>query len=203
MMPMRTSFYVKARRDAVQRFESGVMAGPGSFNCAVCGFTVSLRSRDALPDCPGCGGRRFERAPMFGTTVEVAAPLGDASQPEPGPPPTWLRQTRSEIADPGDYLVFDTGTEIATVPLEDGWTRIGRSLSAEIRIDDPTVSRRHALIHRDGDTVRLLDDRSLNGVFRNGRRVELEELQDGDTLAVGRFQLHYLHLTSTREPALA
>jgi DNA-directed RNA polymerase subunit RPC12/RpoP len=187
----------------VQRFESGVMAGAGSFNCAVCGFTVSLRTRDALPDCPGCGGRRFERSPMFGATVEVPASLGDGTQDQSGPPPQWLQQVRATIAAPGDYLVFDSGSEVATVPLEDGWTRIGRSLSAEIRIDDPTVSRRHALIHRDGDTVRLLDDRSLNGVFRNGRRVELEELQDGDTVAVGRFQLHYLHLTKSREPALA
>jgi hypothetical protein len=179
------------------------MAGAGSFDCAVCGFTVSLRPQDTLPDCPGCGGHRFERSPMFGSTTEVAAPADDGPAPRSGPPPAWLEQTRSEIADPGDYLVFDSGSAITTVPLDDGWTRIGRSLSAEIRIDDPTVSRRHALIHRDGDTVRLLDDRSLNGVFRNGRRVELEELQDGDTLAVGRFQLHYLHLTSTREPALA
>jgi hypothetical protein len=187
----------------VQRFESGAIAGAGSFSCAVCGFTVSLRPSDALPDCPGCGGHRFERSPMFGATVELGTPEGDATGGQPDPPPAWLRRTRSTLADPGDYLVFDTGTEIATVPLEDGWTRIGRSLSAEIRIDDPTVSRRHALVHRDGDTVRLLDDRSLNGVFRNGRRVELDELHDGDTLAVGRFQLHYLHVTKSREPALA
>lgn len=179
------------------------MAGAGSFSCAVCGFTVSLRRQDTLPDCPGCGGHRFERSPMFGTTVEVTAPGADGPPQEPSPPPEWLQQARSEIADAGDYLAFDSGTEIATVPLDEGWTRIGRSLSAEIRIDDPTVSRRHALIHRDGDTVRLLDDRSLNGVFRNGRRVELDELQDGDTLAVGRFELHYLHLTAAREPALA
>ena len=179
------------------------MAGAGSFSCAVCGFTVSLRLRDTLPDCPGCGGRRFERAPMFGSTVEVAAARAGDRPHEPGPPPAWLARTRAAIEDAGDYLVFDSGDEIARVPLEDGWTRIGRSLSAEIRIDDPTVSRRHALIHRDGDTIRLLDDRSLNGVFRNGRRVELDELQDGDTLAVGRFQLHYLHIATDRHPAFA
>lgn len=180
----------------MQRIESGVMAGAGSFSCAVCGFTVRLRPRDSLPDCPGCGGHRFVRAPMFGTTVAVPVPTG-------GDAPDWLEQARSDIAQPGDYLVFDAGTEVQTVPLPDGWTRIGRSLSAEIRIDDPTVSRRHALIHRDGDTVRLLDDRSLNGVFRNGRRVELDELHDGDALAVGRFELYFLRLAGDREPALA
>lgn len=178
------------------------MAGAGSFSCAVCGFIVSLRREDTLPDCPGCGGHRFERSPMFGATAEVPV-AADGPPHASGPPPEWLDQARSELTGSGDYLVYDSGGEISTVAIEDGWMRIGRSLSAEIRIDDPTVSRRHALIHRDGDTIRLLDDRSLNGVFRNGRRVELDELHDGDTLSVGRFQLHYLHLTADRQPALA
>ena len=34
------------------------------------------------------------------------------------------------------------------MPLTREWTRIGRSLTADIRLDDPTVSRRHALICR-------------------------------------------------------
>ena len=59
-----------------------------------------------------------------------------------------------------------------TVALTREWTRIGRSLAADVRFDDPTVSRRHALIVRQPDGVRVLDDRSLNGVFVNGARVE-------------------------------
>ena len=58
------------------------------------------------------------------------------------------------------------------MPLTREWTRIGRSLAADVRFDDPTVSRRHALIVRHPDGVRLLDDRSLNGVFVNGARVD-------------------------------
>ncbi len=34
------------------------------------------------------------------------------------------------------------------VALQDGWNRIGRSGSADIQLDDATVSRRHALIVR-------------------------------------------------------
>jgi len=43
------------------------------------------------------------------------------------------------------------------------------------------VSRRHALLgaEDDGATVRVLDDRSLNGVFVNGDRVQRPLLQDG------------------------
>jgi hypothetical protein len=180
----------------MEQFESGAAAGSGSFRCPVCSFTVSLRESDSLPECPGCGGSRFERAPMFGDTVDAPAPEVSAE------PPEWLDDLRETIPAAGDYLAFTEGDRVRTIAIADGWTRIGRSLSAELRIDDPTVSRRHALVHRDGDTVRLLDDRSLNGVFRNGRRVELEELADGDTLAIGRFELHFLHVAEDRHPAL-
>ena len=58
------------------------------------------------------------------------------------------------------------------MPVAREWTRIGRSLAADVRFDDATVSRRHALIVAQADGVRVLDDRSLNGVYVNGRRVE-------------------------------
>ena len=61
-----------------------------------------------------------------------------------------------------------------------------------MRFDDPTVSRRHALIVRQPDGVRVLDDRSLNGVFVNGERVEWRELKDGDDIVVGRYRLTFL-----------
>jgi FHA domain/Zinc-ribbon containing domain len=182
----------------MEQYESGSTAEPGTLRCMTCGFAVSLREDDRVPECPACDGRSFDRAPLFGETAEVDVPQ------EPPPPAEWLDEARELMDAAGDYLAFvrDDG-EIETLPLADGWTRIGRSLSAELRIDDPTVSRRHALIHRDGGTVRLLDDRSLNGVFRNGRRVELDELSDGDSITVGRFDLHLLRLSTDRETALA
>jgi pSer/pThr/pTyr-binding forkhead associated (FHA) protein len=69
---------------------------------------------------------------------------------------------------------------------------VGRSLAADIRFDDPTVSRRHALIVRQADGVRVLDDRSLNGVFVNGERVEWSPLRDGDEILVGRYRLSFV-----------
>jgi pSer/pThr/pTyr-binding forkhead associated (FHA) protein len=81
------------------------------------------------------------------------------------------------------------------VSLQDGWTRIGRSLAAHVRFDDPTVSRRHALIHREDGSARILDDRSLNGVFLNGERVDWHQLEDGDEIVIGRFRLYFISLT--------
>jgi pSer/pThr/pTyr-binding forkhead associated (FHA) protein len=110
----------------------------------------------------------------------------------------WLDDARDALVRPGDYLAFEDDERVRVVPLQEGWTRIGRSLSAHIRFDDPTVSRRHALVYCDADGTRVLDDRSLNGVFRNGDRVELAELEDGDEIDVGRFRVFYVSLVAKR-----
>jgi pSer/pThr/pTyr-binding forkhead associated (FHA) protein len=103
---------------------------------------------------------------------------------------------RQEVVEPGEYLAYEDGGRVRVVALSKEWTRVGRSLAADVRFDDPTVSRRHALIVRQPDGVRVLDDRSLNGVFVNGERVEWRALADGDEIVVGRYRLQYLHLTA-------
>ncbi len=103
-----------------------------------------------------------------------------------------LAKARELIEQPGEYLYYEENGEQRTVALTREWTRIGRSLAADVRFDDPTVSRRHALIVRHPDGVRLLDDRSLNGVFVNGARVDGKALQDGDEIIVGRYRLAFV-----------
>ena len=79
------------------------------------------------------------------------------------------------------------------IRLEPGWTRIGRSGAADIRLEDATVSRRHALIVlTDTGELRALDDRSLNGLYVNGEHVDWAPLADGDGLEIGRYRLHVL-----------
>jgi hypothetical protein len=120
-----------------------------------------------------------------GQTDEIAIPA-------PASPPAWLPEARAMLPLPGRYVAYNDG-EIKLVPIPQGWTRIGRSAAADIRLDDPSVSRRHALIVSElPDTLRILDDRSLNGVFVNGELTEWGRLEDGDELAIGRFRLFAL-----------
>ena len=65
------------------------------------------------------------------------------------------------------------------------------------------MSRRHALIVRQHDGVRVLDDRSLNGVFVNGERVEWRALADGDEIVVGRYRLLFADVRVMAGEALA
>jgi pSer/pThr/pTyr-binding forkhead associated (FHA) protein len=150
-----------------------------------------------VPECPSCGHRRFGRASLFGLSPQARQPAPPAAAPE------WLSQTREAIESAGVYLAYDGGDGVEVVPLREGWTRIGRSLAAQLRFDDPTVSRRHALLYCDGHQARVLDDRSLNGVFCNGRRVDLQRLEDGDEIAIGRYRLYFLRIEGASQRSAA
>src|SRR5664280_3567982 len=178
---------------------TGTFVGAGSFRCRSCGYTLTLSSSDALTDCPGCGSADFARASLFGSE-RLSSGL-DAQQqgarlvkPASADRDEQLAKARERIEQPGEYLCYEDGKELRTVALTREWTRIGRSLAADVRFDDPTVSRRHALIVRQPDGLRVLDDRSLNGVFVNGERVEWSTLADGDEVVIGRHHLHFVNI---------
>jgi pSer/pThr/pTyr-binding forkhead associated (FHA) protein len=113
--------------------------------------------------------------------------------------PSWVSEARDAVGGPGRHLAYEDDGRRVVINLEREWTRIGRSLAADVRFDDATVSRRHALIVAQADGVRVLDDRSLNGVHVNGSRVEWSPLTDGDRISVGRHTLWFLD--TTRVPA--
>ncbi|MDX6608779.1 MAG: hypothetical protein QOF85_704 [Solirubrobacterales bacterium] len=122
-----------------------------------------------------------------GQTAEMALPVETSA-------PDWLSMARTMLPGSGRYVALcEENDEITIFTIKQGWTRIGRSATADIRLDDPSVSRRHALIvSEQPDSLRVLDDRSLNGVFLNGEIVDWGRLGDGDELAIGRYCLFTL-----------
>ena len=184
----------------MESLTTGTLAGTGSFRCEECGYVVTLAAADELPSCPGCGGENFSRASLFagGRFQRRVAESPTAEERD-----TFRAGARAELSEAGRYLAYDDAGTTRIVTLEREWTRIGRSLAADVRFDDPTVSRRHALIVRQPDGVRVLDDRSLNGVFVNGERVEWRMLADGDEIVVGRYRLYFLEVTAATMAASA
>lgn len=89
------------------------------------------------------------------------------------------------------YLEIETGNDRRVFPLRDDVTHVGRGLSADVRLDDATVSRKHAVIVRRDDTVVILDDRSMNGVWVDGERVTEAVLGDGAEILLGRIGLRF------------
>jgi predicted RNA-binding Zn-ribbon protein involved in translation (DUF1610 family) len=171
----------------------GTIPGSGTYFCAACGSQLSLRERDRLPECPRCGGTDFQRDSIF-ESMQEHGQTAELAMPATASPPDWLPVARAMLPGPGRYVAWcEEDGETQVIPIEQGWTRIGRSATADIRLDDPSVSRRHALVVSElPDSLRILDDRSLNGVFLNGEIVEWARVEDGDELAIGRFHLFAL-----------
>ena len=69
--------------------------------------------------------------------------------------------------------------------VEDFPCAIGRSMHAQIRIDEQTVSGRHAEIRRDGDALVLVDLGSTNGILEGGKRVQELRLTANVTVHFG------------------
>jgi pSer/pThr/pTyr-binding forkhead associated (FHA) protein len=102
--------------------------------------------------------------------------------------------TPSMPAAPGRYIEVQGTEETLLIPLGRGVTHVGRGLAADLHLDEASVSRRHAILHHRRSGVRVLDDRSSNGTFVNGRRVLQVDLHNGDVLVLGRVVLRYLEV---------
>jgi FHA domain len=112
-------------------------------------------------------------------------------------------RTREHLIPPasalaGRYLSVERDGETLLLALARPITHIGRGLIADVRLEDPHVSRRHAILALRGSGARVLDDRSANGTFVNGRRVTAAQLSDGDVLRFGRAVLRYLEVAPAR-----
>lgn len=95
---------------------------------------------------------------------------------------------------PGRYLEIRGQSEVQVVPLDQEVVHIGRGLTADLRLEDVTISRRHAILINRRSGAKVLDDRSSNGIFVNGIRVSEADLSDGDVIALGRIVLRYLEV---------
>jgi hypothetical protein len=76
--------------------------------------------------------------------------------------------------------------------LEDGLITIGRGNEAELSLPNVSVSREHARIHTDGDTVQIEDLESRNKTIINGEAITKATLKCGDEILLGKYLLIYL-----------
>ena len=132
---------------------------------------------------------QFETAPLQAPTEDLildVVPLLDHRTRE--------RLKPSNLCRRGPHLAFQDGDEMLLLELEAKITHIGRGLTAHVRLEDPRVSRDHAIIVRHGRFARLLDNRSANGTYINGRRILATNLAYGDVVRVGPVVMQYFVL---------
>ena len=124
------------------------------------------------------------------------------------PPPTGLLPTLGSVRDletvvhelplativadlSQPSLVLFDGETTRRVPLGGEAVVIGRDADADVPLDDPAVSRRHARVERAKEGFVVVDLESRNGTFVAEQRVERRALRDGDTIVVGSTRLAF------------
>ncbi len=96
-----------------------------------------------------------------------------------------LKAARKQSKD-RHLLVRVRGAELGRVMLlSPERVRVGRSQDSELFLSDDGVSRRHATLHREGNTYVVADEGSANGTFVAGVKVDRHELKDGDVIQFG------------------
>ncbi len=108
---------------------------------------------------------------------------------------TRRRTISAQLALPGQYLAFQDGEATRALRLDTKITHIGRGVASEVRFEEQHVSRSHAIVVLHGRYARLLDNRSANGTFVNGRRIVTTNLHDGDVIGVGPVAMQYIAIS--------
>jgi ABC transport system ATP-binding/permease protein len=80
----------------------------------------------------------------------------------------------------GNVIVVDSA------PLD-----VGRDAACDLRIPDPSVSRRHVRLRRVGHDLHVEDLGSTLGTFVNGQRVRAKTARDGDLVRLGRLTFRW------------
>lgn len=97
-------------------------------------------------------------------------------------------------------LISDSGEEIE---IRQDSVRLGRDRSCEVWLDDRSISRRHAVIQRDGEEGWLVQDQaSANGLLLDGRKISRAPLLDGQQLQMGKLRFRVEIAASQEEGTL-
>jgi hypothetical protein len=133
--------------------------------------------------CGALGTDTFERRVSAALTVDSPAALRRTVRDVV--PPSLFERVRDRIP----MAAFTTSSGLLTGLARSRPVLIGRARGCDLVLADDSVSRRHAMVVREGDRIILTDLGSTNGTFVNGRRITQVEVQPGDRLRLGGLDL--------------
>lgn len=97
----------------------------------------------------------------------------------------------------GTFIYFTNLVEESRKTLKlpyQGVFRVGRDREKnDIVIDMPFVSSRHLIIKCESGVIRVEDENSTNGIFLNGKRVEIARMTSGDVLSILGIEIRLLN----------
>jgi len=97
-------------------------------------------------------------------------------------------------------VVMRNKQQVAEYVFEQGTVSIGRNSENDVRLEDQTVSGLHAKIISFFKPTYIQDQRSTNGTFVNGQRVQEHTLQPEDVITIGTHKIVYRPTTEGARP---
>lgn len=91
-------------------------------------------------------------------------------------------------------VVMLNGAMVGNYFIDKGRITIGRRSGNDIHLDDPGVSKEHAVIQTVGNDHIIEDLGSTNGSTLDGSRISKHILQNGDVINIGTYQLKYANI---------
>ncbi|MDR7153125.1 pSer/pThr/pTyr-binding forkhead associated (FHA) protein [Hydrogenophaga palleronii] len=88
-------------------------------------------------------------------------------------------------------IVSIDGVVMKEVQLTKDRTTLGRRPYNDIVIDNLAVSGEHAVMQMSGADVFLEDLNSTNGTYVNGKAIKKQQLQNGDTIEIGKYKIKF------------
>lgn len=153
--------------------------------------STNQQAPERAPAAPAPG-----RPPAYGyppAAQPAAAPPMPAAPPpgvRGGPAPMGQRPTAAPSAQPGGRMRHWIEVNGARHQISRPTLVLGRSTEADVRIDDPGVSRRHCEI-RTGTPSTVQDLGSTNGIVVDGQHTTRATLRDGSRIVVGSTTIIY------------
>src|SRR5437773_1975076 len=99
-------------------------------------------------------------------------------------------------------LLSTTGDQ--SIELQSGRALVvGRAVTSDVPIYDPTISRRHAEVALSDRGVKVKDLGSSNGTFLNGARVTEAEASSNDIVTFGKVAVKVIEVTAPQLPQVA
>ncbi|MFN7974431.1 MAG: FHA domain-containing protein [Acidobacteriota bacterium] len=170
--------------NCLSKFRVKPTGKPGFIKCATCSHVFVVAADAGAEASKARGEKTTEFIPEL-SFLETPPPgrkdASDFTAPGTAVPP-------AAVADEGKkgkqaFLVIAATEEV--IPIAKFQTTFGRR-NADVTLDDPDVSRQHAVVERYDEKFLLKDLESTNGTYLNGTRITIDFLEDGDVIRMGK-----------------
>ena len=179
-------------------------SGPEMMDCPHCGTQVPTNFKF----CGACGGPISAEAPSPQSSEPAQKPENPSSRPrggtasgQQGAPAASGTGTPAQVSSTPSVghltVIRPDGSEGAEIPLVSGENLVGRDSDQSVLSNDPFLSPKHATFIIDGNSCKVRDEESLNGVFIRIR--DEIELTHGDMIRLGQELLRF-ELISELDP---